>query len=367
MTTKNIKHKTNYLTYAIDRNGNLVHVDEVPNGNECGCKCPACNESLIAKNKGVYKRHHFAHRSGTECEFAYESMLHRLVKEKIIKAFLNKDKFLIEFEYKSFCFLKNTCKFESYASCYSSTIKRFNLRQFYDSCDQEKAYDSINRRSDLKVFSSFNSRTPPVYIEFCVTHASEKEKLNSGNRIIEIQIEDEEDINSIAEHGFIESTCNNQFDINGQNIPKTVFYGFKKEDYSNTTINNDVEFVHYILYRSGKARCFEDVRNCKNLCKANNSLCEIYFHTPSAFGVYNLAKYIGYKKFSLKNCIVCNNYVESYNGMGRICRLYKYLQIPRDRDFDTSRAKDCNCFTLDKNEMEQELRNENGLEYTICE
>lgn len=79
-------YKTRLLTHAIDADGKLVYVDDVPNGNKCGCFCPACKEPLMAK-KGEKRRHHFAHQSETECEHAYESMLHLLAKEKIREAF----------------------------------------------------------------------------------------------------------------------------------------------------------------------------------------------------------------------------------------------------------------------------------------
>lgn len=50
-------YKTRLLTHAIDADGKLVYVDDVPNGNKCGCFCPACKEPLMAK-KGEKRRHH---------------------------------------------------------------------------------------------------------------------------------------------------------------------------------------------------------------------------------------------------------------------------------------------------------------------
>ena len=44
-----------YLTYALNKEGDLVHIDGVPNGNECECFCPHCMSELCAKNEGVYK------------------------------------------------------------------------------------------------------------------------------------------------------------------------------------------------------------------------------------------------------------------------------------------------------------------------
>lgn len=57
----------------------------------------------MAKNQGQKRIHHFAHQSGTECDFAYESMLHLLAKEKVRNAFLNNNEFWMSFEYGSYC------------------------------------------------------------------------------------------------------------------------------------------------------------------------------------------------------------------------------------------------------------------------
>lgn len=80
-----IRGKT-YLPYALNKEGNLVHVDSVPNGNGCGCFCIICNSPLCAKNGGDanLRVHHFAHLSGAECEGAYESTLHKMAKDVLL-------------------------------------------------------------------------------------------------------------------------------------------------------------------------------------------------------------------------------------------------------------------------------------------
>ncbi len=70
-----------YLTYAVGEKGHLVYVDDVPNGENCGCICPECGSNLIAKNKGQHNQHHFAHVSGSDCVGAVESALHLMAKE----------------------------------------------------------------------------------------------------------------------------------------------------------------------------------------------------------------------------------------------------------------------------------------------
>ena len=70
-----------YLTYAIDADGKLVHIDSVPTGLACKCFCPHCKSELVAKNGGNRKVHHFAHANGSDCAGAIESALHKMAKD----------------------------------------------------------------------------------------------------------------------------------------------------------------------------------------------------------------------------------------------------------------------------------------------
>ncbi len=72
------------IIYAVDSDGNLAHVDNVPNGIKCGCRCPGCGEALIARNNGKKQAHHFAHTGGAECAGGYQTSLHLLAKDIIL-------------------------------------------------------------------------------------------------------------------------------------------------------------------------------------------------------------------------------------------------------------------------------------------
>jgi len=65
------------LEYAM-KGETLVHVSSVERGLMCGCTCPGCGASLIAR-KGQIKAHHFAHKNA-ECEYGTETMLHIMAK-----------------------------------------------------------------------------------------------------------------------------------------------------------------------------------------------------------------------------------------------------------------------------------------------
>lgn len=286
----------------------------------------------------------------------------------------SKEVFNVGFEYRSYCPHVKTCAFVRYGNCYISTHKRFNLKEFYDSCEQEIQYDSINRRSDLKIFSSKKPQLAPIYIEFFVTHASDVSKLHNGGKIIEVKIESENDIQRIVDDGFIESSkCDSRLleGIESENISETTFWGFKSEDYDAKNITQEIEFSRYILYASGKSQCYQDTSLCKNIAKVRKqSLLEICIHTPVAFGVYEMVKYQGYKRFGIKNCLYCKNFVDSYDGSGKLCRLYKYLGIDRFEQHDTARAKSCPSFLINQDEMNRELKHFDSLknrEYTELE
>ena len=369
-----LMHNKGLLTYAFDSTGNFTHIDKVAKGLACNCYCPSCKEKLVAKNGGMKRIHHFAHASGVDCESAYETMLHQLAKLRVQEAFLSKEVFNIEFEYRSYCPQVNTCKYIRYYECYKPSKKIFNLKTFYDSCEQEQDYDSINRRSDLKIFSSKNPQLAPIYVEFFVTHASDSFKLHNGGKIIEVKIESEDDIQKIVENGFVESDkCDRRSfaEIESENISKTTFWGFKTKDYNAKNINREIEFSRYILSASGKSYCHRDTSLCKNISKSRKeSLLEICIHIPDAFNVYEMVKYQGYVKFGIKNCRYCENYVDSYAGSGKLCRLYKYLGINRLEQHDTTRAKNCPHFLINQEEMNEKLKQFESLnkdKYTILE
>lgn len=75
-----------FITYAMNVDEQMVHVDSVPIGNKCGCHCPHCNGLLYAKNGGKKREHHFAHASGHECDGAYESSVHHLAKQVLLES-----------------------------------------------------------------------------------------------------------------------------------------------------------------------------------------------------------------------------------------------------------------------------------------
>jgi hypothetical protein len=71
------------LSYGL-KDGELVFIDEVERGLDCGCFCPHCGGKLIAK-KGEVNLHHFAHYQVENCGKGAETALHLLGKQVLLE------------------------------------------------------------------------------------------------------------------------------------------------------------------------------------------------------------------------------------------------------------------------------------------
>ncbi len=71
------------LTYALNESGKMVSIDSVETGLSCKCRCPKCNEFLIAKHGHGVHVPHFAHQGDINCHGACMSALHKLAEQII--------------------------------------------------------------------------------------------------------------------------------------------------------------------------------------------------------------------------------------------------------------------------------------------
>jgi competence protein CoiA len=72
--------------FGVNSDVRLAHITIVPRGLvDCGCRCLACNERLVAK-QGLERIHHFAHESNrAACEVALEGVVHRYAKQILLE------------------------------------------------------------------------------------------------------------------------------------------------------------------------------------------------------------------------------------------------------------------------------------------
>lgn len=142
------------LIYAL-KDGNIVSIDEVQSGKDCGCVCPACGDELIAR-KGEKRMHHFAHRSNEDCEYGYESSLHLAAKDILSRS----EKMVIPPVYVKFP-----------QSGKSKELLYLKKEIPVDRVELEKRFDDII--PDIVVYSGDEH----FFIEIYVTHPIDDEKL----------------------------------------------------------------------------------------------------------------------------------------------------------------------------------------------
>lgn len=143
------------LVYAI-KDGAGISIEDVESGLKCGCVCPACGEPLVAK-KGTQVMHHFAHHSGSNCEYGYETSLHLMAK-----AILSTAKTIVT--PKVYVYFPNSAK-EKQLCCDSREIP-------VDKVELEQNYGNVV--PDVVVHSGRRK----FFLEIYVTHAVDKDKIS---------------------------------------------------------------------------------------------------------------------------------------------------------------------------------------------
>lgn len=162
------------------KDGKIHHVKNVPNGLACGCVCPNCRKPLIAKNKGEWKRPHFAHAVDTDC-FNYEAMsyLHQYAQQ-LLEA--EQSIVLPEFLVIPEITLIN------YSVLRGQSINFPVTKVAFDSIQSEYSWDKY------RIDSHGTLKNRSLFIEITVTHANEQEKINAirdqGQPAIEIVLTD---------------------------------------------------------------------------------------------------------------------------------------------------------------------------------
>lgn len=198
--------------YALKHSKELIKIEDVQKTKEDKYFCLQCGDELIAR-KGNINKHHFSHKNKIDCN--YETYLHKLGKLIFYKTYndclLNNKPFYIDFETKRNC---NTCiNIENINRvCEINSQKdKFDLTKIFNEIYLEKPHNGFV--ADILLKSS--QRDEVIFIEFYVTHNCENDKIESGIRIIEIELKKEDDLNFISNLHF------------HNNIENCNFYNFK--------------------------------------------------------------------------------------------------------------------------------------------
>lgn len=182
------------------------------------------------------------------------------------------------------------------------------MKQYYDTCTEEAEINGFI--ADLLLTNSKSTNLVPVLIEVCVTHACDEEKRNSGLKIIEIKIKNEEDINALLNMEVWEETheWRGEKEVSGP----LEFIAFKR------TLKEPVE-IGIARYVFGK---FENQQNgyitFVNCRIAHNkvrkdSLCELNLLGNYQFqNDYHSLLIWMYKHYNVRRCLICKFLLRYY-------------------------------------------------------
>lgn len=303
-----MKTKIIAYDYAKNEKGELKHISDVTKDNKNNQKfyCLSCGEEMIAK-LGDQKCHHFAHKSNCSC--SNESYLHKLAKCLIKQTFEKSQKFEIVLLQKQICNQKNECKFFSQEVCCDSKYEHYNLKEYFDKCEEEKEIiDSRNNRkfiADLLLSNSKNGRK--LLIEVCVTHQCTNEKKESGLRIIEIPIRDLEDIkrcrSSVWEY------TNGEKRLRYYNFKnKLVEPCFRRRQFARILVkkNGTIELKKSISRDDEKSKDSKMELNINGSIRIDGDIR--YVNTINKKITIAILRNYGY---NVRSCVLCHNHISS--------------------------------------------------------
>lgn len=286
-------------TFAFNDSNDLVNIDKVDKKLNLKYSCCNCGSELIPK-KGKIKQHHFSHKQDSNC--SYESYLHKVAKLKFLKAYNNALKhgnpFFIEYKLEKQC---SSCfELESLeTNCQSKQVSKFDLTKRFNKISIEKKHK--NFIADILLESTDYS--DKIFIEIAVTHECEKEKIESGLRIVEVSINSENDL-KLFDSG--------NLNLRNENFR---FYNFKtkieKKQYRNPYSCNKL-FKVYLVLKSGKAIILDKINISKVITGIKNQNYVYYkiIKREDEFSYQGdtfieLTREASHKGVNVHNCFAC--------------------------------------------------------------
>ena len=248
--------KNKYYRHAIDKNGNLIHVSSVTEeSRHDGYRCVCCNGELVPA-LGNKNEHHFRHKTDA-C--SYESYIHKIWKRRIKEIFDTSKTFQVKFWGATPCKEIYSCQIKKHipnAKCNVRYIQTIDLKQEYDTCDEEQVY--MGDKGDLVLTNSKQLEKEPLFIEVAFTHDCEEAKIDKGIRIIEIKVNDDEDKPiCLAESGGLKLSLKNGNPYNMRHLPNVRFYNFNRLPYPKIGLHSFIrgEKGNYVINYSSNATC----------------------------------------------------------------------------------------------------------------
>lgn len=352
-------HNEDDRHFALSDDGSLVYL-----GHDSSTKIPrkdytclGCGE-ILRPVQGEQREWHFRHKINAQCN--KESYIHKLGKIVIRNRFYNEESFIIKYNTQSCCINYDSCPLSSH-KCRHSELCSFDLKEFYDTCQEEKSCDS-NYRADLLLTHSQHPDRKPVYIEIAYKNECGSAKIDSGTKIIEIKVEEEGDLCKPLEEPKYHQFCVN-FDSPGSPYkaypPPIRFFNFERRMPHDNTFSINVD-LYVVVNENGILKPVHHPTNC-SVMKAEPSPQFVYMLCTqrgrlTGKGEFYLFSYLMAvnKGVNIRNCITCERY---YTG-----------GCNRNKSDDTdpyALASNCPNYILDNRRVHDLIRqyNFNDVDY----
>ena len=277
--------------------------------------CLGCGNELTAKVNGHTKQPHFAHKIQIEC--SGETYLHNLGKQTFYQTYVrcleDNEPFNISLISTKVCrkykpLLLTNCEL-------GNTEKTYDLTDYYREIKIEKK--DGNFIPDVTLCSSSNP-AEKIYIEIAVTHFMSEEKESSGNRIIEIPLDDESDVEKISKAHLTSKDA--------------MFIGFNQSTTAiadNECTCSNKKYYAFFVFTSGKAilqysslAAHYDYMNrnkgtiiYSNIIKDHKSKDDEIFNSTEHNGILFIeqVKLADERGIKIKNCFLCRYQGENWD------------------------------------------------------
>jgi hypothetical protein len=315
--------------YALTQNNELMDIENLTKVNikDNEYDCISCGEKLIPK-LGNIRAHHFSHYDSNIC--SKETYLHKLGKIvfyiNYIKCIENNLEYNIEYEFTKEC----NYYFKKYNKlCNYQEGQKYNLIKYFPNIEYQKKDN--NFIPDLLLIDKNNKNK--IYVEIFVTHRVTDEKINSKNRIIEISIKEENDIELIK---------SNNLSYKDRRIS---FYNIQKNNVKDNC-NGQCKKIYRIIYldKAGEIN-FGDLPLNEI---ENDNILEYHFLNDQ--DVYNndlikiFAAKCSKKNLPVKNCNLCRYHMlDIYKKNKKEPIFCKYLNFV----CNSMEAEDCESYVYD--------------------
>lgn len=333
-----IKYQYAYIEGDRDK---IISINDITNDNRKQYKfrCIGCGQELLPRAvDSIYRKPHFYHKELINC--SGETYLHKLAKRVIKNKFDTEPTFFIKYDVVRDC-NNNECIYRNFLCRNEFATHRIDLKMYYDTCTEEASINGFV--ADLLLTDSKNPQREPILIEVCVTHPCDEYKIQSGLRIIEIKIREEQDIRDLLirkdiyecnpwskKENYVKF-INFKIEFSSQRhtkiqryvyIPENSPYGYLTEVECNNAkykLRTDSVIELNVVNKQGNILC--DLRDMllwmskhKGMRRCN--LCKFYYSTQyEQSPICRLSKKYGKPAHpSMDEAERCRSYQESYSG-----------------------------------------------------